>query len=86
MVDGKILDRPSAQVKPGQTIHVRPKSQVMLPFQLAATGANQEVLGKTPEYLDVQIAKLTSKLVRKPKYEEIPVVVDIQLVVEYYAR
>jgi small subunit ribosomal protein S4 len=86
MVDGKILDRPSAQIKVGQTIHVKPKSQGMVPFQMAATGAHQEVLGETPIYMDVQIEKLTSKLSKKPKYEEIPVVVDIQMVVEYYAR
>jgi small subunit ribosomal protein S4 len=86
LVNGKILDKPSAQVKPGQVVMVKPKSQIMAPMKMAATGANQDALGKTPEYLDVQIEKLSTTLVRKPKYEEIPVTVDIQLVVEYYAR
>ena len=40
LVDGKVVDRPSYRVKPGQTIQVRPRSQVMVPFQIAAAGAH----------------------------------------------
>jgi small subunit ribosomal protein S4 len=86
LVDGTILDRPSAHIKPGQLIHVKPKSQVMTPFMVAATGLHHEVLPDVPEYLDVQIEKLTAKLVRMPKYDEVPITVDVQMVVEYYAR
>src|SRR5665811_1139320 len=34
LVDGKIVDRPSFEVKPGQTIQVKPKSQATTPFQV----------------------------------------------------
>jgi small subunit ribosomal protein S4 len=86
LVDGKILDRPSAQVLPGQHIMVKPQSQITEPFHQAATGMHLDANGQPPEYLSSDIAKLSARLLRKPKYEEIPVTVDIQMVVEYYAR
>ncbi|MDY6051588.1 MAG: 30S ribosomal protein S4, partial [Rothia sp. (in: high G+C Gram-positive bacteria)] len=86
MVDGIRVDRPSFRVKPGQLIHVHPKSEKMAPFQVAATGAHQDVLPDTPAYLNVEIEKLHAKLERSPKREEIPVTCEEQLVVEYYSR
>ena len=86
LVDGKIVDRPSFRVKPGQTLQVKPKSQATVPFQVAAAGAHRDVLPNVPGYLDVQLEKLSSVLVRAPKRAEIPVTCEVQLVVEYYAR
>ena len=86
MVDGVRVDRPSFRVKPGQLIHVHPKSEKTTPFQVAAAGENQAVLPEVPGYLNVEIEKLHAKLERAPKREEIPVVCDEQLVVEYYSR
>ncbi|MCT1366749.1 30S ribosomal protein S4 [Rothia sp. p3-SID1597] len=86
MVDGVRVDRPSFKVKPGQLIHVHPRSEKMDPFQVAATGAHQDVLPDTPGYLNVEIDKLHAKLERAPKRSEIPVTCEEQLVVEYYAR
>lgn len=86
LVDGKIVDRPSFQVKPGQTIQVKPKSQTTVPFQVAAAGAHRDVLPAVPEYLDVQLEKLSFVLVRRPKRAEVPVTCDVQMVVEHYSR
>lgn len=86
LVDGKIVDRPSFRVKPGQIIQVKPKSQVMVPFQVAAAGAHRDVLGELPAYLEVSLEKLRAELVRLPKRSEVPVIVNEQLVIEYYAR
>jgi small subunit ribosomal protein S4 len=86
LVDGKILDRPSAQVQIGQTIQIKPTSQVSKQFEAAALGSHQQVQIFTPEYLDIQIEKLIAKLVRAPKCEEVPITVKEQFVVEYYAR
>lgn len=85
LVNGKIVDRPSFEVKPGQLIGVKTKSESLEPFQVAAEGGQQEVLPAVPEYLDVQIDKLEALLVRRPKRSEIPVTCEVQLVVEYYA-
>lgn len=86
LVDGKIVDRPSFRVKPGQTIQVKPKSQTTVPFQIAAAGSHRDVLAAVPAYLDVELEKLKATLVRRPKRAEVPVTCDVQMVVEYYSR
>ncbi len=86
LVDGKLVDRPSFRVKPGQVIQVKPKSQAMVPFQIAAAGAHRDVLPNVPAYLDVDITKLRAELVRRPKRAEVPVTCNEQFVVEYYSR
>lgn len=85
MVDGQRVDRPSFRVKPGQLIHVHPKSELMDPFQVAAAGGHAEVLPKVPAYLEVELDKLHARLVRRPKRSEVPITCEVQLVVEYYA-
>lgn len=86
LVDGKLVDRPSYKVKPGQTVQIKPRSQTMVPFQVAAAGAHRDVLPEVPEYLDVQLEKLRFELVRRPKRAEVPITCDVQLVVEHYSR
>lgn len=86
LVDGKIVDRPSFRVKPGQTIQVKPRSQTTTPFEIAAQGIHRDVLPAVPGYLEVDLERLRSTLVRLPQREEIPVVCEDQLVVEYYSR
>ena len=86
LVDGKIVDRPSFRVTPGQTIQIKPKAVTLEPYMAAAAGAHRDVLPEVPDYLDVTLEKLTAKLVRRPKRAEVPVTCDVQLVVEYYAR
>ena len=86
LVDGKLVDRPSFRVKPGQIIQVKPRSQTMTPFQVAAAGAHRDVLPEVPAYLDVTLEKLQAELKRRPERSEVPVTCDVQLVVEYYSR
>ncbi len=85
LVDGQLVDRPSFRVKPGQLIHVKARSEGMEPFQVAAAGGHVDVLPKVPAYLEVELDKLQSRLVRRPKRAEVPVTCEVQLVVEYYA-
>lgn len=86
LVDGAIVDRPSFRVKPGQTIQIKPTSQVKDPFQVAAAGAHRDVLPDVPGYLTVDLEKLQATLERRPEREEVPVICDVQLVVEHYSR
>lgn len=85
LIDGKIVDRPSFRVKPGQLIHVKERSEGLEPFQVAAAGGHVDVLPPVPGYLEVEIDKLQAKLIRRPKREEVPVTCEVQLVVEYYS-
>lgn len=86
LVDGKIVDRPSYRVQPGQVIQVKAKSQAMVPFQVAAAGGHREVLGEVPAYLDVQLENLRAELASKPMRAQVPITCEVNLVVEYYAR
>jgi len=72
LVDGKIVDRPSFRVKPGQTIGVKQRSEGTEPFQVAAAGGHVDVLPKLPGYLDVELDKLQATLARRPKRAEVP--------------
>lgn len=85
LVDGQLVDRPSFRVKPGQLIHVKPSSEGLEPFQVAAAGGHVDLLPKTPAYLEVELDKLQARLLRRPKRAEVPVTAEVQLVVEYYA-
>lgn len=85
LVDGKIVDRPSFRVQPGQTIGVKSRSEELEIFQVAAAGGHAEVLPAVPGYLEVQLDKLQAQLVRRPKREEVPITCEVQLVVEYYS-
>ncbi|MFC7430289.1 MULTISPECIES: 30S ribosomal protein S4 [unclassified Agrococcus] len=84
-VDGQRVDRPSFRVKEGQVIGVHERSEGMEPFQVAAAGGHAQVLPPVPGYLDVTLDRLQARLVRRPKRAEVPIVCDVQLVVEYYA-
>lgn len=82
-VDGRKVDRPSYRVRPGQVIAVAEGSADKVPFAIAATG---EYVGAVPPYLDVDISRLRARLIRRPSRSEVPVIVDEQLVVEFYTR
>jgi small subunit ribosomal protein S4 len=83
-VNGILVDKPSYRVKPEDIIAVAPRSVNKTPFQVAAAGAHE--LAVTPPYLEVLIGQLHARLVRLPAREEIPIVCNEQLVVEYYSR
>lgn len=80
-VDGKKVDIPSYQVKPGQIVSVREKSRKLVPFIEAAEGVHADE--KIASYLAVSHKDLTIAVVDRPKREQVPVPFDEQLVVEY---
>jgi small subunit ribosomal protein S4 len=82
-VNGRRVDRPSFQVRPGDVIEVAGGSRSKTPFVIAAAG---EYAAAIPPYLDVDAGALRARLVRPPAREEIPVVCDERLVVEFYSR
>ncbi|MBO2446195.1 30S ribosomal protein S4 [Actinomadura barringtoniae] len=83
LVNGRRVDRPSYRLRPGDVITIAERSHSMVPFQVAATGANTE---NVPAYLDVRHDALAAQLTRLPERREIPVICDEQLVVEHYSR
>ncbi|PRX97052.1 30S ribosomal protein S4 [Allonocardiopsis opalescens] len=83
-VDGQRVNIPSYKVKPGQVISVREKSKKIVAFIEAAEGTFAD--DRLPGYLAVSHRELKAALVDRPKREQVPVLFDEQLVVEYYSR
>lgn len=82
-VNGRRVDRPSFQVRPGDIIEVAAGSKSKTPFAVAAAG---QYAGTIPPYLDVDLQALKARLVRLPARAEIPVICDERLVIEFYSR
>jgi small subunit ribosomal protein S4 len=83
-VNGRRLDRPSARLRPGDTVGVVERSRQLAPFLAAAAGAYAPATERP--YLSVNRAELTATLLRPPQRAEVPVLCDEQLVVEHYSR
>ncbi|MFM8472128.1 MAG: 30S ribosomal protein S4 [Candidatus Kapaibacterium sp.] len=79
-INGKKVDIPSYQVKPNDTIQVREKSRKMECFQDAIRTSGQI------NYLDISKAELSAKYLYVPPREEVSIVCEVPLVVEYYSR
>ena len=80
IVNGRKVDVASYQVKPGDVIAIKEKSRKMEAFQDAVRTS------AAPEYLEVNKADFSAKLINNPSREDIPVICELALVVEYYSR
>lgn len=80
-VNGRRVDRPSFQVRPGDQIAVRAKSRNLVIIKEALDTVGIQV----PTYISADHEKLTGTLVRLPARDEIPVTIEETLVVEFYA-
>jgi small subunit ribosomal protein S4 len=82
-VDGKRVDIPSFQVRPGQEVRVAPGSREMVPVRLAQELATR---GAPLTWLSVDTQKLVGRMTMLPTREAIPTVAQEQLVVELYSK
>ena len=83
-VNGKKVNIPSYQVKEEDSIEIRDKSKQLALIDIALANKEREV----PEYLQLDEKNKKVKFVRIPKFEEVPypVVMEPNLVIEYYSR
>ncbi len=81
LVDGKKVDIPSYQVKPGQTIELREKSR-----GLSVVVDSLEASISTPEFVSVDQEARKGTYVRYPDRTELNEDLDESLVVEFYSR
>ncbi len=79
-VNGKRVDIPSYRVKPGDAISIRAKSQKLRMFN------ESRVAVTLPPYLTVADNGYEATLLHSPLREEVPVICEEQLVVEFYSR
>lgn len=80
LVDGKKVDIPSYQVKPGQVINLNPKVMKMEVVKKSLAEKKKEI----PSWLQKKAA--VGKIIRLPTREEIGADIAEQLIVEYYSR
>jgi small subunit ribosomal protein S4 len=80
-INGKKVNIPSYQMKPGDVIQVKEKSKT-----LESIHGSLKALRDIPDWLTVDKVKLEGSVVRVPERAAIPVNVQEQLVVELYSR
>ena len=81
-VNGKTVTIPSYIVSSGDEISVRQKSREMNLFKdIASAGVHV-----TPEWLQTDLATLTGKVLSVPTREQIDVIVQEHMIVEYYSK
>ena len=83
-VNGKKVNISSYQLRDEDTVEIRDKSKQLAIIDIALASKERE----TPEYLQVDEKNRKIKFVRTPKFEEVPypVVMEPNLVIEYYSR
>jgi small subunit ribosomal protein S4 len=83
VVNGRTLNIPSAQLRPGDVVEVREKSRKILPVE----AAQQLLSGRSvPDWLTLDATALRGTVTRLPERQEMEMAVDEQLIVEYYSR
>ncbi len=82
-VNGRIVDVPSYDVRPGDVVEVKPGSRNKLPIVQAVNAAGSRA---DAPWLEVDLAQMRARVKARPTREGIDTDVDEQMVVEYYSR
>ncbi|MBI2794799.1 MAG: 30S ribosomal protein S4 [Ignavibacteria bacterium] len=80
LVNGNKVDMPAYSVDPNDVIEVKEKSRKLEAIQEAIRSSSP------PPYLDVSKADFSAKFLYLPPRDEVPVVCEVPLVIEYYSR
>jgi len=83
MVNGKRVNIPSYQVRPGDVVEVAEKSRAQLRIKAALEAAEQRGF---PEWLEMDIKAMKGTYKAKPQRAELPATINEQLVVELYSK
>ncbi len=83
LVNGKRVNIPSYQVKPGDVVQVTEAAKQQLRIKGALAAAEQRGF---PEWLDVDVKALKGTFKAKPQRDELPSTINESLVVELYSK
>ena len=83
LVNGKRVNIPSYQVKPGETVQVAEASKNQLRIKGALAAAEQRGF---PEWLEVDVKALKGTFKAKPQRDDLPATINESLVVELYSK
>ena len=82
-IDGRAVDIPSYQVRPGEEIRVRMKSREMVAVQASMDQASR---GAPLSWLAVDRESFSGRMLERPSRPNIPIAAQEQLVVELYSK
>ncbi len=82
-VNDQLVDIPSFQVKPGDTVQVRDKSRKDEVFHASVRRIKE---GKLLSWLELDKARLSGRFLDLPKREDIPVNINENMIVELYSK
>lgn len=82
LVNGKRVDIPSYEVRPGDTITI--SERMKRSRQMAVWAERGGIL--PPAYLELDRDNMAGRLVKVPDRDEIPVPINDRLIVEFYSR
>jgi len=82
-VNGRKVNIPSFQVSVGDEIKIRPNSAKLSVVEIAREFASHQ---PTPNWLQINPAELSGKIIALPKREDIQLPVNEQLIVELYSK
>ena len=79
LINGKKCDIPSVRLRAGDRLSIRERSRKIASF-------NQPRLATVPSYLQVDDDGYGAQLLSEPPFTEVPIICDVQLIVEFYSR
>jgi len=82
-VNGRTVDIPSYQVKPGDEVRLAAKSKSILPVEVALSSKTKPT---RVGWLAVDESSRTGRMVERPSRADIPLAVQEQLIVELYSK
>ena len=83
IINGKKVDIPSYQIKAGELIALKPRSQKLPAFSELASKLEKAA---TPPWLSLQAQELSAKVIGQPKIGEVAVNVDWRVIIEFYSK
>jgi small subunit ribosomal protein S4 len=83
LVNGKRVNTPSFQCRPGDVVEVAEKAKQQLRVKAAAEAAESRGV---PEWLEVDAKALKGKFKTRPQRSELPTTINESLVVELYSK
>lgn len=82
-INGKINNRPSAQVKSGAIIGLRPASANKAIFKNLAEGLQKY---ETPNWLKLDAKNFSGEVITSPTAEDVKPNFDVRAIIEFYSR
>jgi small subunit ribosomal protein S4 len=83
LVNGKRVNIPSFQVRPGDVIEIAEKSRAQLRIKAAVQAAEQRGF---PEWIEVDAKAMKGTFKAKPQRSELPATINEHLIVELYSK